>query len=219
MIVPAIRSFSLMAAIALLAGCAGVEQNGYSYAYSDRYGLGAPRVERIDVNANPTPQDTARIARISRDFVRSGAERIVIFVPQTGAGALSSGQWVKQELMANGVAARHIQWDARPLPAGIVRIAFSARMVRGRSDCSNLGEDLQQFENQTSYLNRETVNFGCSYNANLLAQADNPNDFIHPRIEGAMDPIRAANAVRQRRNATAPTTPTVNATPTPTATP
>jgi len=219
MIVPAIRSVLLMAAIALLAGCAGVEQNGYSYASSDRYGLGAPRVERIDVNANPTPQDAVRIARIGREFARSGAEKIVIFVPQTGPGALSSGQWVKQELMANGVPARHIQWDARPLPTGIVRIAFSARAARGKSDCTNLGEDLQQFENQTSYLNRETVNFGCSYYANIFAQADNPNDFIRPRIEGAMDPIRAANAVRQRRTATPPTDAAVNATPTAAATP
>lgn len=208
MIAFAIRLSALICVATALAACAGREQGGFDYAYADRYALDQARVERFDVGSRPTPQGAERIARIGHSFVRSGSGKIVIFVPQTGTGALSSGQWVKQELIAAGVAARHIQWDTRPLPIGTIRVAFSTRGADGQLRCTNLGEDVQQFENQTSYLNRETRNFGCAYNANLHAQADNPNDFIRPRQESVMDPVRAANAVRQRRTGSETAAPT-----------
>lgn len=203
----------LISVAAILAGCAGRTPDVYSYAYSDRHSIANPRVERIDVGANPTPQDTVRVARFGYEFTRTGTGKIVIFVPQTGAGSLSSGQWVKQELIASGVAARHIQWDARPMPTGTVRVAFSKIRSGETSPCTNLFEDLQQFENQTSYLNRETANFGCAYHATMLAQADNPNDFMRPRIESPIDPIRAANAVRERRTVSSSTPPATADTP------
>lgn len=186
-----------------MSACAGrmsTRDADFKYAFEDRYPISRPRIERIDVSGSqPTPQDIERIASFGRSFVRSGTGKIVIFVPETGAGALASGQWVKRELIANGVSATRIQWDARSLPAGLVRVAFSTQTPAGGWSCTNLNEDVQQREDQESYLNRELVNFGCAYQSNMLAQADDPHDFIRPRPEGAADATRLANAVKQRR--------------------
>lgn len=202
------RTTLTLIAAAALSGCGGREQSDFSYGFAERYPLGQPRIERIDVAAaNPSRQDEARVARLGRDFVRSGAKTIVIFVPQSGPGALSSGQWVKQELVANGVGVSRIQWDARDLPLGTVRIAYSTLALNQKWTCSNLHEDVQQYENQTAYLNREWANFGCAYQSNMKAQVDNPNDFVRPRPEGNMDAIRAADAVRRARTGAAPQAP------------
>lgn len=194
---------TLMAAAAL-SSCGGREQSEFIYGFAERYPLSQPRIERIDVAAaNPSRQDEARVARLGRDFVRSGAKTIVVFVPQSGPGALSSGQWVKQELVANGVSASRIHWDARELPLGTVRIAFSTPALNQKWACTNLHEDVQQYENQTAYLNREWINFGCAYQSNMKAQVDNPNDFVRPRPEGNVDAVRAADAVRRARTGAA----------------
>ena len=187
----------------LIAGCAERTSlaNSVPYSFEDRYPLSArAQIQRADVSAfTPTLSDTQRVAAMASEFRRSGNGKMVIFVPQSGAAALSSGNWVKQELVAQGVSPNAIQWDARPLPAGTVRLAFSTRAAQGFEPCSNLGEDIQQFENSTSYLNRETVNFGCAYQSNMRRQADNPNDFLRPRPEGYMDPVRTVRAIRDHR--------------------
>lgn len=197
-------AFLMYLPLLLIAGCAERSINAYDapYSFEDRYPLTAQtQIKRADVSAfTPTLSDTQRVAAMASDFRRSGNGKIVIFVPQSGTAALSSGNWVKQELVAQGVSPNAIQWDARPLPAGIVRLAFSTRAAQGFEPCSNQGEDIQQFENNTSYLNRETVNFGCAYQSNMRRQADNPNDFIRPRPEGYMDPVRTVRAIRDHRS-------------------
>lgn len=201
-----LRSLAVLA-LALVAACGATGPGAspdFVYSYAERYPLSGAQVDRIDVAGfRPAAGDAARVARIARDFTRAGQGKIVIFVPQTGQSALASGQWVRQELIAQGVAPSRIQWDARDLPAGMVRVAYAGTGRAAQWDCTNLTEDVQQREAQTSWLNRETVNFGCAYQSNLRAQADNPRDFVMPRPEGPSDPVHAANAVRRLRNAPA----------------
>jgi pilus biogenesis lipoprotein CpaD len=169
-----------------------------------RYPLTASaQARRVDVRAfTPSSSDRQRLAQASVDYLRHGSGNIVIFVPQSGQGALSSGNWVKQELIAQGIAPHKIQWDARDMPQGLVRVAFSSRGRGIGQACTNLNEDVQQFEDGTSYLNRETVNFGCAYQSNMRLQADNPQDFLRPRPEGGMDPVRTVRAIRDHRTGT-----------------
>lgn len=173
----------------------------FSYSYLDRYPLTSRPVERIDVAAHrPSAGDAQRVQIAARNYLQSGQGKITIFVPQSGKEALSSGNWVRQELIAGGVPTSRIQWDARVMPNGIVRVAFATSGTSVRWNCSNLNEDIQQRADETSYLNRETVNFGCAYQANMRAQVEDPADFIHPRPETGIDPVRTANAVRQLRS-------------------
>lgn len=197
----------MLAMLFAIGGCAATGPGAgpdFVYAYSERYPLMGANVDRVDVSAfRPQVGDAARVRRIAGDFVRNGQNKIVIFVPQSGPGAMSSGNWVKQELVAQGVPPGRIQWDSRPLPDGIVRIAYAGQGGATRWDCTNLYEDVQQRADETSWLNREIVNFGCAYQSNMRAQVENPRDFVRPRPEGPMDPVHAANAVRQLRNGTA----------------
>lgn len=196
--------FAILAfAFAALGGCAARGPGAspdFVYSYLDRYPLAGTAVDRIDVSAfRPSAGDNAQIARLARDFKRAGQGKIVIFVPQSGNAALASGNWVKQELVAQGVSPNRIQWDARALPANTVRVAFAGAGAPARWDCTNLNEDVQQREDETSWLNREPVNFGCAYQSNVRAQVEDPRDFARPRPEGMTDPVRAANAVRRLR--------------------
>jgi pilus biogenesis lipoprotein CpaD len=188
--------------IPLLAACAsgpGASPD-FVYSFTDRYPLSSPSVSRIDVAASrPRYGDEQRVRNMAVQFLRSGQGKIVIFVPQEGAGALSSGNWVKQELIAQGVPNSRIQWDTRPMAPGLVRLAYAGGVSRAVWSCTNLNEDVQQRADETAHLNRETINFGCAFQSNLRAQADNPNDFVHPRAESPTDPVRAANAVRRLR--------------------
>ena len=202
------RTFTIIAPVLtlLLVACSPSgpgAKTDFVYSYQDRYPLTAKPVSRIDVAAHrPAPGDAERIQAAAWQFRRSGQGKIVIFVPQTGQAALSSGNWVKQELIAQGIPSSRIQWDARAMPAGLVRVAYAQTADQTAWNCTNLNEDLQQRANETSGLNREPVNFGCAFQSNMKTQVEHAADFIQPRQETGVDPVRAANAVRQLRTKT-----------------
>lgn len=184
----------------LLAGC-GKGEPDFKYAVSDRFPLMPSMVDRADVALmRPSPGDVARIQRLAQAYRRSGQGKIVIFLPSEARAISPSALWVRQELVAQGVGPHHIQWDIRPLPQGIVRVAFLSNSGR-IAHCTNMHEDVQQREGQTSWLNREIYNFGCAYQSNITAQLDNRGDLLQPRAEGPMDPVRVAETVRRRRTA------------------
>lgn len=197
--------------VPLLAACAaegpGADKD-FVYSYMDRYPLTSKAATRIDVSAGrPGSGETQLIQMFGRRFLQSGQGKIVIFVPQSGPAALSSGNWVKDALLMAGVPASRITWDARAMPPdaramppGIVRVAFADRGGQTPWNCTNLNEDVQQRADQTSYLNRELVNFGCAFQSNVRAQVENPGDFVQPRPETGIEPVRAANSVRQLRS-------------------
>ena len=182
-----------------VAGCVRPADN-FDYAFTERHPLLQSRIDRIEVAAMvPSSGDVARVQTIARAFRAGGQGKIAIFVPLNASASSGAGVWVKQELIAQGVSPNRIQWDARPLPSGIVRVAFQGQGTRRPPQCTNIGEDVQQRENDTSWLNRETFNFGCAYQANIAMQADDKADFVRPRMEGPIDPVRAAETVRRRR--------------------
>ena len=189
----------LGALLLTLAGC-GRPSADFQYAFTDRHPIVQTRIDRIEVAALvPSSTDLARVRGIARAYRSVGQGKIAIFVPIAQPVSAGAGVWVKQELIAQGVSPNRIQWDARPLPQGIVRVAFQGQGTRNPPRCTNIHEDVQQRENDTSWLNRETVNFGCAYQANIAMQADDNADFLRPRMEGPIDPVRAAETVRRRR--------------------
>lgn len=192
-----------IAILLTLAGCAPSgpgAKSDFVYSYMDRYPLTAQPVVRVEVSGyRPQSGDVQIVQSTARQFLRTGQGKIIIFVPQSGSAALSSGHWVKQELVAAGVPPSRIQWDARPLPNGTIRIAFGGSNTQSAWNCTNLLEDVQQRADETSHLNREMVNFGCAFQSNVRAQVDNPSDFVKPRLETGIDPVRTANAVNQLR--------------------
>lgn len=196
-----LASLSTLFVVGLLAGC-GRGDPDFRYSFSDRHPLLPANVQRVDVAASrPGPGDVARIQNVAQSFRRNGQGKIAIFVSSGTGTTTGAGLWVRQEMIAQGIAPHRIQWDARPLPLDVVRVAFVGTSTRRPAPCTNLGEDIQQRENDTSWLNRETANFGCSYQANLVAQLDNRADLLSYRPEGPIDSVRAADTVRRRRAA------------------
>ena len=90
--------------------------------------------------------------------------------------------------------------EGSPVTAGAVPPGM-ARIVVARSVASVPGCPNWDTPAQANYNNRTMPNFGCSVNANLIAQVANPEDLVRGRAAAsAGDVITGGKAINLYRN-------------------
>ncbi len=125
----------------------------------------------------------------------SGAMRVMVPVgsPNAGAASLVSREIV-DVLAGDGVPRNRIIVTSYQAPSpeyvAPVRIAFVATTASA-GPCGRWPEDVLANSDE----NRNYKNFGCSTQANLAAQIENPGDLLGPRGSSAIDAERRATVV------------------------
>ena len=129
----------------------------------------------------------------------SGSVRVMVPVgsPNAGAASLLSRE-VVDILASDGVPRNRIITTsypaASPQDAAPIRISFLATTASA-GPCGEWPEDMLANPDQ----NRNYHNFGCSSQANLAAQIENPADLLGPRGSSPIDAERRANVVEAYR--------------------
>jgi pilus assembly protein CpaD len=117
---------------------------------------------------------------------------------------------VRATLMAAGIPARGIVVrnyhpdDPRQLPT--IRLNY-AKITAVAGPCGLWPDDLGPSVNNPGYLeNKPYYNFGCAYQRNMAAMADNPSDLVQPRSEAPPYTARRVNAYEKYKKGTTTTT-------------
>jgi pilus assembly protein CpaD len=201
-----------VAALALIAGCAGPRDSVVVGAIPDDYRTNHPiviaekdQVIDLPVGASDrgmTAGQRASLEGFFADYDRSAAPALSILVPVGAANdvaASHAGHDFARLAKSNGVPESRILVSsyqaATPEISAPVRVAFTA--MKAQTDkCGRWPDDLLQ-----TAENKHYANFGCSYQNNLAAQIANPSDLLGPRKQTSIDAERRGRVIDGYRNA------------------
>jgi pilus assembly protein CpaD len=132
----------------------------------------------------------ADVIGLAQTWLRDGTGTINIDVPVNTANARAaadSAREIQALLAAVGVPPRGIMVrqyrpeDPRHLAA--IRVGYP-RIAAVAGPCGLWPEDLgPSIKNKGYFENKSYYNFGCAYQRNMAAMADNPSDLVQPRSE------------------------------------
>jgi pilus assembly protein CpaD len=137
-----------------------------------------------------TAEQRADVVGLARTWLHEGTGAIGADVPVDTPNARAAADSMREirSLFAavgvppNGVVVRNYRAkDPRQLAA--IRLSYP-RMSATAGPCGVWPEDLgPSLKNKSYFENRSYYNFGCSYQHNMAAMADNPADLVQPRAE------------------------------------
>jgi pilus assembly protein CpaD len=153
------------------------------------------------------------VTGLAQTWLHDGTGAINIDVPvdtPNAQAAADSAREVQGLLAANGVPPRGVvvrQYrpeDPRHLAA--IRLSYP-RISAVAGPCGLWPEDLgSSIKNKGYFENKSYYNFGCAYQRNMAAMADNPSDLAQPRPETPAYTPRRNVAFDKYRKGTATTT-------------
>ena len=205
-------SISLVAATALVSGCASYDRSHYvAGSAPDDYRTRHPIVvqqdettEDIVVSANARDlsyRDRAVALSFASRFKQSGADHMAILVPSGSANEIAArrvaGQ-IGEALVERGVSANRIRLQTYSAAghgdAATVRLVYAGITAEVRGQCGQWDEDLMDMSE-----NRNYKNFGCATQKNLAAMVANPADLLGPRGESEIDATRRTTVINDWR--------------------
>jgi pilus assembly protein CpaD len=208
----AILAINLLAAAAMVAGCAELERdNNIVGSIPDDYRTRHPIVVNqaetaediiVSVNAQKLTHRDKLVAEAFADrFSRSGARSMGILIPK-GSVNDTAARRIAYEIVGvlrdKGVNDNriHIQhYNAQGYgDAAPVRLAFSDIVANVASQCGQWQEDALEDQQNNNY-----ANFGCATQRNLAAIVADPADLIGPRAETEIDATRRTNVIEDWR--------------------
>src|SRR4051794_1577841 len=150
---------------------------------------------------------------LAQTWLHDGTGAITIDVPvdsANAAAAADAGREVQALLAAAGVPPRGVvvrqyrPQDPRHLAA--IRLSYP-RISAVAGPCGLWPDDLgSSIKNKGYFENKSYYNFGCAYQRNMAAMADNPSDLEQPRPETPAYTPRRNVAFDKYRKGTATTT-------------
>ena len=81
---------------------------------------------------------------------------------------------------------------------GTIRVSY-ARMTAETGPCGLWPDDVGPTLERAHLDNRDYYNFGCAYQRNMAAMADNPSDLVQPRAETPPYTVRRTEAFEKYR--------------------
>jgi pilus assembly protein CpaD len=156
----------------------------------------------------------ADVMGLAQTWLHDGTGAIIVEVPVDTANAqaaAASAREIQALLAAAGVPQRGVvvrQYrpeDPRHLAA--IRLSYP-RISAVAGPCGLWPEDLgSSIKNKSYFENKSYYNFGCAYQRNMAAMADNPSDLAQPRPETpAYTPRRNIAFDKYRKGTTTTTT-------------
>jgi pilus assembly protein CpaD len=160
--------------------------------------------ERLDVQAAPhdrglDAETRAQVRAFGADYAQRGRGSLVLSAPSGGANADAAAvaaQEARMALVEGGVSYAAIAastYDATGLETAPVVLSFS-RYEAFAPECAPLWE-----QDLTANMERPHDSFGCSFNANLAAMIEDPEDLIRPRESTPRDSERRAVVIERYR--------------------
>jgi pilus assembly protein CpaD len=154
-----------------------------------------------------TAEQRADVLGLAQTWMREGTGAINADVPvetPNARAAADSMREIQSLLAAAGVPPRGVvihnfhPKDPRQLAA--IRLSYP-KISAVAGPCGVWPEDLgPSIKNKSYFENRSYYNFGCSYQHNMAAMADNPADLMQPRAETpAYTPRRSAAFEKYRK--------------------
>ena len=150
---------------------------------------------------------------LAQNWLREGTAAIVADVPVDTANARTAADSFRkiQALLASagvpprGIIVHHYRpQDPRQLPA--IRLSYP-KISAVAGPCGVWPDDLgPSVKNKGYYENKPYYNFGCAYQRNMAAMADNPSDFAQPRSETPPYTARRTIAFEKYRKGATTTT-------------
>jgi pilus assembly protein CpaD len=214
------RALVVAASVAILAGC--VKTNSVAVgAMPDDYRTNHPivvseQMKSIDIPVGYSDRGASTVQRVALDgflanYDHSAKPVVTVMVPSGSANAHAAsavaGDLV-QLMRRSGVPEGHIlhqPYQADPYETTApIRIGYSA-LTASTGPCGRWNEDLLNNSD-----NRHYTNFGCSYQNNLAAQVANPADFLGPRRQSGIDPVRRGRAIEDYQTNPRQWTPEIN---------
>ena len=155
----------------------------------------------------------ADVMGVAQTWLHDGTGTINIDVPvntPNARAAADSAREIQALLAAVGIPPRGVtvrQYrpeDPRHLAA--IRLSYP-KIAAVAGPCGLWPEDLgSSIKNKGYFENKSYYNFGCAYQRNMAAMADNPSDLVQPRSETPAYTPRRSVAFDRYRKGTATTT-------------
>jgi len=150
---------------------------------------------------------------LAQIWLREGTGAINADVPAgtpNARAAADTFREVRATLMAAGIPARGIiarnYHPDDPRQLATIRLNY-AKITAVAGPCGLWPDDLGPSVNNPGYLeNKPYYNFGCAYQRNMAAMADNPSDLVQPRSEAPPYTARRVNAYEKYKKGTTTTT-------------
>jgi pilus assembly protein CpaD len=151
------------------------------------------------------PQRTD-VVGLAQSWLHEGTGAIVVDVPvrtPNAAAAADTLREINALLVASGVPPRaitvHRYHPDDPRQMATIRLNYP-KISAVAGPCGLWPEDLGPAINDKSYLeNKPYYNFGCAYQRNMAAMADNPSDLVQPRPETPPYTVRRTEAFEKYR--------------------
>lgn len=200
--------------LGLLAGCESDQMittgSFYPTNYKDRHPIVLTNGKTdLDIFINASQSSISR--RQKSDLVayfstyrQQGQSKITMYTPVDSSSAtLRSIEKAKSEILvfaqSMGIAKNRFEFTnyriANPLLASPIRLSYRRLVARLGSKCGNWPQDLGATDIASYARNEDPWNYGCSTQANMVAQVADPLDLVRPRTEEAKNSSRAVTAI------------------------
>jgi pilus assembly protein CpaD len=151
------------------------------------------------------------IRAFAADYRATGSGHVMLMMPSNG-GKLQHQtlSYARKELIAAGIPATHLRnghYDPiNPTNASPVKLEFQGVSAKLASECGKWDRDILDGGTQDGMENRPFDNFGCSTQAILAAQVEDPADLVRPRVMGDAQISKRIQDVTDVGNGTDPST-------------
>lgn len=159
-----------------------------------------------------TAEQRADVMGLAQTWLHEGTGAVNADVPVNTPNARAAAESMREiqslfaalGVPANGIVVRNYKpRDPRHLAA--IRLTYP-RMAATAGPCGVWPEDLgPSIKNKSYFENRSYYNFGCAYQHNMAAMADNPADLVQPRSETPPYTTRRTAAFEKFRKGTTTT--------------
>ena len=223
------RSRTACVAVALvglglsLGGCAHDDQHVLTASIPDDYRLRHPiAIEEANQSivvlvgrgrGGLTAEQRADVMGVAQSWTHEGTGAIYADIPvdtPNARAAADSFREIQAMLAAAGVPPRGLvvrrYHPQDPHHLAAIRLSYP-RLHAVAGPCGLWPEDLGPSINDKSYYdNKDNYNFGCAYQRNMAAMADNPSDLVQPRPETPPYTARRSEAFEKYRKGTSTAT-------------
>jgi pilus assembly protein CpaD len=220
------RAFRLAGALvglSVVLGACKHNQDSYAASAPDDYRLRHPiAIEEANrsvvvfvgqARGGLSAAQRADVMGLAQSWLREGTGAINVDVPAdtpNARAAADSAREIQATLAAAGVPPRGIllrrYTPENPRHMAAIRMTYP-KISAVAGPCGTWPEDLGPSVNNKSYFeNKPYYNFGCAYQRNMAAMADNPADLEQPRSETPAYTTRRSTAFEKYRKGTPTTT-------------